>query len=815
MQWIGLIQCFAVSVFSGIALPVAVYAQQVIPDPALNTTVTSPNGRDFTITNGTAANQNLFHSFREFSVPTAGSATFNLVNTPNITTIFNRVTGTTASSIDGIIRTIHSSQPVTVFLLNPNGIVFGANAKLNISGSFVGTTANRIQFADGTEFSAADPPLLTITAPVGLQFAHAASITVQGSGHRLTTSNPIAAPYRYTQPHSGLAVPVNQTIALVGGDIMLNGGVLTAPEGRIELGGVRQGVVSLNPATGFAPSYGGVSEFGDVRLEQRSLADVNRINAGSIQVAGRQISLSDGSALWVQNRGTNPAGDIVVTASQLLKVVGSTPDVRVRSSIVNETVSAGANGSVQITAPHVLVQDGAMLESRNFGSAIGGTVNINAGQLEVVGSVPIVPDVFTLVGAFSFSTGNAGNVNITAQKISVRDGGSLGTGTGGTGTSGTVVINADTIEVKGTTPTLISSLIAASSLGLGGNGGNLIINTRSLTLRDSGLVTASSIGSGSAGNVVLNASEFVDIAGQISDSYRSAVSATIDFPKAGLRRLFGLGAQPQGNSGSVIINTPVLKLSQQGEVSVLNTGTGNAGTLKINADQILMNQGSIAAFTQAGQGGDILIQSKLIQLRQGSRIIAAAAGQGNGGNITLNAPVILGLENSDIVATAIAGRGGNIDITTQAILGLKYRDRLTPESDISASSQFGVSGTVQINNPDVNPNSGLVQLPNAIIDSNQQVANGCASNPGNRFVITGRGGLPTSPLEQSSRSDRPWTDLRDLVADRQIAESPMQAAQLITEATAWQRNAAGQIELIAQPAIAQAQPNHITCAIAP
>ncbi|MHC5828860.1 MAG: filamentous hemagglutinin, partial [Nostoc sp.] len=133
------------------------------------------------------------------------------------------------------------------------------------------------------------------------------------------------------------------------------------------------------------------------------------------------------------------------------------------------------------------------------------------------------------------------------------------------------------------------------------------------------------------------------------------------------------------------------------------------------------------------------------------------------------APLIVGLENSDIIANAFEGKGGNIQITTQGLFGLKYRTQLTSESDITASSQFGVNGNVQITNPDVNANSGLMQLPVNLVDASQQIATGCANNQGSQFVATGRGGIPQNPLQQVT-SERTWSDIRDISAYRKTGE---------------------------------------------
>src|SRR5438128_2641416 len=87
---------------------------QVTSDGTTNTLV-KQSGNNFNILNGIEKGNNLFHSFSNFSVPTGGSATFNLINTPNITTIFSRVTGGNISNIDGLINTLNSNNPVSLF----------------------------------------------------------------------------------------------------------------------------------------------------------------------------------------------------------------------------------------------------------------------------------------------------------------------------------------------------------------------------------------------------------------------------------------------------------------------------------------------------------------------------------------------------------------------------------------------------------------------------------------------------------------------------------------------------------------------------
>jgi len=276
------------------------------------------------------------------------------------------------------------------------------------------------------------------------------------------------------------------------------------------------------------------------------------------------------------------------------------------------------------------------------------------------------------------------------------------------------------------------------------------------------------------------------------------------------------------SSAPITINVQIaeqiklLTVRDGAEVAISSQGTGKAGNLSVQGRSIyLNNQGTITATTRSGNGGDITLQAQdLLLLRRNSQISTSAGTAqqlGDGGSITINAPngfvVAVPKENSDIIANAFLGRGGNINITTSGIYGLvEYRPKLPPEiSDINASSQFGVNGTVQINTPDIDPNRGLVNLPTVPLETEvSQVCQPRTAENQSSFIITGRGGLPPNPRTEPLSGDAvqvDWVTLNPRTQNRsspEVTTNPTPATPApIVEAQGWMRNAKGEVVLTA------------------
>ncbi|WP_427162942.1 filamentous hemagglutinin N-terminal domain-containing protein [Aliinostoc sp. HNIBRCY26] len=768
---------------------------QVTPDSTLNTKVSG--SQNYIVTDGTSVGNNLFHSFSSFSVPSDGSVTFS--HSSQIQNIFSRITGNNVSYIDGAIN-----ANANLFLLNPSGIIFGKTASLNISGSFVATTANSIKFVEGTEFSAVNPatqPLLTMTVPIGLQMGnHPAPIQVQGTGHSLNTNNTFS-PIIRNPSLTKLQVQSGKTLALVGGNITLDGATLSAATGHIELGSLGgSGLVSLVPITqGYQLEYEQGQSFADIQLAQKSLLDVSGFNSGAVQLQGRNIEFTDGSLIFSQNYGTLPSGNINVQASAAIAMIGTTPDGKIRSWIRAEAWGTGSSANISMITPRLTLQKGSGINALTYGTANGGNIQIQAADIEVSGFSPLNPTGVTSITTSTYGKGSAGDVLVNGNNLLLSGGASLSSVTFGSGSSGQVIVQNQNTTVTGENPSGLYSNISITTFA-NGNAKDLRLDTGNLQILNGGTIGSSAFFIGNGGNVQVNASEAIAISGSSSNN-NSNINSSVVRLSPQLRQFFGLPNILTANAGSVSITTPKLTLTNGGTVSVTSQGTGNAGNVQIIADQIqLKNQALIQAQTESGNGGDISLQvSDSLLIRDRSKITTTAGVMGNGGNIKINSPTIVGLEDSDITANAVRGQGGNINITTQGIIGLEYGSHLTSENNITASSEFGVNGTVQVNTVGVEPNSALVALPTNFTDSSQKIASGCADTNRSSFVATGRGGVPQNPTQQV-RSDRTWSDIRDISAFHTTKPTPAQTPQsseTLVQATSWRRNPQGKIELVA------------------
>ncbi len=342
-------------------------AQDVITNITSDTTLPNPtqvnqNDNIIEITGGTRPKNgnNLFHSFGNFSVGTGDIASFQ--NVSDIANIFSRVTGGNMSEIDGMIRTIDSSA--NLYLINPNGIIFGQNAQLNLGGSFFASTADSLLFEGNTEFSASNPqaaPLLEVNIPIGLNFR-------DNPGGIVNNSVP--------DDNGSLSVSPGATFALLGGNINFTGGIINSRSSNIFIGGLSEsGTISLDENLN-ASFPEGIAR-ADVTFTNGSNITVNAGGGGSITIDARNIELSQSFLLAGI---TIDPGSYAAQAGKIILNATDNINVTQGSEILNLVGKKGIGnaGEIDITAANLYLTQGGKVNTSTFGKGNGGAITINA-----------------------------------------------------------------------------------------------------------------------------------------------------------------------------------------------------------------------------------------------------------------------------------------------------------------------------------------------------------------------------------------------------------------------------------------------------
>ena len=589
---------------------------QVVPDRTLGSesSVVTPNvnirgipsdapegAATLRIDGGAVRGGNLFHSFQEFNIDVGRGVYFS--NPDNIINILTRVTGGNISEILGTLGVLGNAN---FFLINPNGIVFGPNARLDVGGSFFASTADGILFENGFEFAASNPeapPLLTINMPLGLNIReNPATIQVRGSGHNLSFDEGTGAIIRENRP-VGLQVPENQILALIGGDILLEGGNLTATDGRVELGSVSgSGTVTFTPQLNEPLNYNEISTFGQVQLSQAASVEVSGNRGGDINVYAGNVEVIDGSAMLSGTLGSGTGGVLTIRASESLELNGTTLDNQFASSLFADIApdATGQGSNLNITTGSLRVVNGAQIAANTVGAGNGGEVNITANDVEVVGTSADGQFSSSLAASVnSGATGNGGNLTINAQNLRVFDGARITGGTLGEGDGGSLTLNTQNLLLRN------RAGIVASTFGAG-DGGSLAINTGTLSIADGSGIAASTFGTGDGGELTVTATN-------IELMTVSALSASVE-------------QNATGDGGTLTVNTQRLLIQDRSQILAVVFGNGNGRDLTVNAADIeLVGTGSglFASVNPGatGKGGDVTINTQRLTIRDGAQIL--------------------------------------------------------------------------------------------------------------------------------------------------------------------------------------------------
>jgi large exoprotein involved in heme utilization and adhesion len=493
--------------------------------------------------------------------------------------------------------------------------------------------------------------------------------------------------------------------------------------------------------------------------------------------------------------GAGNGGNLNIRA-QSIELSGIVRPTDVSSVLATETRqnATGNAGNLTIDTETLRVTDAGFISTRTFGKGNGGNLTVRATSIEVIGfNAANESPSFLSTEARPRSSGNAGNLTIDARTVRVLNGGLISANTVGAGNGGNLTVQAQAIDIIGFDPVsgFSSSFGAQANTNATGDAGNVTINAGTLRVLNGGRIATRSFGTGKSGNVTIGA-QSVNIDGFNSITDRPSFVAT------------EADSESSGIAGGIVLDVDRLRVSNGGLITATSGGTeieetSRAGDIDIQAasEIVLSDDARIRSTTNAGKGNITLI-TPLLLLRRSSNITTSASGNASGGNIILNSGLIVAVPNEDsnITANAVVGSGGNVNITAQGLFGIEFRSRLTAQSDITASSDFGIAGNIAITTPDVDLSRGLVELPINIVDASRLIAIDCtsdaiATNRG-EFYQTGRGGIAPLPIDPIGSND--------IVEDLQLPRSWLsQLNAPFVEAQGWQRNDRGEVVLVATP----------------
>ncbi len=649
---------------------------------------------------GTQAGGNLFHSFSKFNIDENESATFT--GPVSVINIVGRVTNSSnRSKIDGVLRS--DIAGANVFLLNPAGVVFGANAKLEITGSFHASSAHYLELEDGAVFHT-DPndpmnsPVLTSAAPAAFGFVAnqaAASIAVN---------------------ETTMTVNEGKTITLVGGNpliggeagIALNGATLQAPGGYINLVARtdREGKVLIDAAR---QNPAELNDIGDISIiatqsEPASITVENDIrNAGSVIIRGRAVTLSSEDPA-LEKRAAISARTGNMDGLSTAVTIDATSIVMERRSTIdagNQRRTSGLSGDIRITVGDKLSLGDASINSntRNSDGESGGifieapngsvtlgpssTINSSATDGGTAGKIDIKADRLSLQGpgaSITATTGQRGekrpgDIVLSVKELQLVDGGLITNSVDGEGSGGKVVVVSDKVDIRGA-----GSGIESKTEG-SANGGSISIDTPSITIADGAVISSRTFDEGSAGNIVLSMrSGTISISGEETLISTESRGTEQNEGKAGAAGMIEIrGANQMAVSG--------------GAITSKSTTSGNAGKIGIEARRITLDNGasiSTASEDPRNEAGDpikdangnvveatgdpgaiSISNNEQLSISGGAKITAATATRGSNGNVIIHSSGTMAVSGSGSevsTETTGGGAGGAIDIAADQLV---------------------------------------------------------------------------------------------------------------------------------------------------
>jgi filamentous hemagglutinin family protein len=574
---------------------------------------------------------------------------------------------------------------------------------------------------------------------------------------------------------------------------------------------------------------GGKGDAGSIDL--KTTGDINIFGSmpGSTGLMTQNSNLSFISST---TSGQGKAGKITIDTQDRGKLL---LDRGFISSLIDEK-TVGNGGDVTISAREIDLRNRSLISSGNFGGK-GDAGNID---IKTIGDISLFDANIT---SSTTGQGKAGNITIDTQdrgKLSLDRAEIISTieGQKAVGNGGDVTISAREMDLRN------RSIISSDNFGGKGDAGNIDIktigdisisgstpeSTAPITpTSDRSRISSFTNGQGNAGKITIDTQN----RGKLSLSNGSFITNEISKLAVGNNPGISISARELdlrnrsfinstnfggiGDVGNIKIDTMgAVEITNASGISSTNLGQGKTGDISLASDRITLNKGTIEAESFGGTGGNIqLTTSDRLLLRNSSDILTRSGSNeknGNGGNITINSPLIIALPgDNNISADAVGGNGGRVDIISKGLFGIQFRPRLSNlTNDITSSSTFGQSGTVNISTPGTDPGKDSTQLPNVPVDASNQIAQACGASRENKFIVAGRGGIPANANDPLT-SDVVWQDARGTNSQPTASSATPDPTKLAPPATGLVFDGKGKATLIAAGTEGQPTRTSVVC----
>ena len=698
------------------------YAQILSAEDSVQTRVVRQNNK-FDILGGTSADEGtlLFHSFEQFDLNRGDVADFQI--TPGTEAVFSRIINGLPSNIDGVITV--SGSPANLYLINPAGVVFEADASINLTGDFTVLTAERLDFSQGAFGLTGDP-----------------------SGVR---GNILRFEFNPNSPGSivnlgELRVEDSRSLALLGHSVVnqgtLSGGVITlaavGSHGEVVLDNGLRFLPSVEILPALPPWLSGsgvehasaieLNQDGTLSLTGSSLSEItpgtalvggevtatNRLQILGDHVAtmGSTLRTADGGQILIggdyQGQGVLPtAQSTFVDAMSTIIADGETGGQVViwadGTTQFRGTVSAQGNqagGTVEVSGKEQLYFGGE-INLRSQGTP--GTLLLDPENIEIrAGSDPGdigIDDTQTLYED-TLESSIIGNANVVFQAdnnitIAPLSDGELSFAQG----SGSVRFLADA-DGDGQ-----GSFTMASNNRLSASGRHVSITAADMTLGDITTSTFSTIDNSiSAGDINLTATQGSITANELKTTARGALNNSGDGGNVSLTAADG------DIVTSDIVTAATAGVTNSGEAGdiFLTTLAGNitAAALKANTEAGSSNRANGGLVTLNAPQGEIVTQ------QLDSTAPSPDAAQTQGGDIWLNAADGIVI---DSINASGDEQGGNIDVTTQqsfravdTVVGTNASLVTSGDSTIRLTYTSGPSVPFMLGNSNIHGTAGTI-----------------------------------------------------------------------------------------------------------